>query len=66
MLHEKSEGGTHIFCLDCRNLVALDNAGEANDALIQALAQRGFDASTVRLMLAAHCKTRTCANGNEA
>ena len=61
-LHQDHEGGAHVFCLDCRNLVPLDANSETNDALTQALAQRGFDASTVRLMLAAHCKTRTCSN----
>jgi Fe2+ or Zn2+ uptake regulation protein len=61
-LHEGQEGGAHIFCLDCRLVTPLDSAAfadtEGNDALIEALAQRGFDASTVRLMLAAHCKTQ--------
>ena len=61
-LHQDHEGGAHVFCLDCRNLVPLDANSETNDALTQALAQRGFDATTVRLMLAAHCKTRTCSN----
>jgi Fe2+ or Zn2+ uptake regulation protein len=61
-LHEDQEVGAHIFCLDCRHVTPLDGAafgdGEGNDALNEALAQRGFDASTVRLMLAAHCKTQ--------
>jgi Fe2+ or Zn2+ uptake regulation protein len=65
-LHENQESGAHIFCLDCRHLVALENTAEANDALSQALIQRGFDASTVRLMLAAHCKTRSCSNQESA
>ncbi len=61
-LHQDHEGGAHVFCLDCRNLVPLEANSQTNDALSQALAQRGFDATTVRLMLAAHCKTRTCSN----
>ena len=61
-LHQDHEGGAHVFCLDCRNLVPLEANSETNDALSQALTQRGFDATTVRLMLAAHCKTRTCSN----
>jgi len=65
-LHQDHEGGTHVYCLDCRNLVALGTNSEASDALSQALAQRGFDARTVRLMLAAHCKTRTCSNQSES
>src|SRR5690242_2821866 len=65
-LHQDHEGGAHVYCLDCRNLVALGTNSEASDALSQALAQRGFDASTVRLMLAAHCKTRTCSNQSES
>lgn len=58
-LHEHQEGAAHIFCLDCRNFVALENANTVEDygPLSQALSQRGFDAATVRLMLAAHCKT---------
>ncbi len=61
-LHEDQEVGAHIFCLDCRHVTPLDSAAfadaDGNDALSEALAQRGFDASTVRLMLAAHCKTQ--------
>jgi Fe2+ or Zn2+ uptake regulation protein len=62
-LHEGTESGAHIFCLDCRNVVAIDthNFPATEEALTQELLQRGFDTSTVRLMLAAHCKTRTCA-----
>ena len=56
-LHEESEGGTHVFCLDCRLMVPLEGTiDQANNVLYQALTQHGFDASTVRLMLAAHCK----------
>src|SRR5689334_18513282 len=57
MLHEDREGGAHIFCLDCRHLVPLQGATDEHGALSEVLAQRGFDAATVRLMLAAHCKT---------
>lgn len=59
--HEEHDSGLHIFCLDCRNFVPLEGAAlhedEANHALSQALAQKGFDASTLRLMLSAHCRT---------
>ncbi len=57
-LHEDSEGGAHIFCLDCRTMVALEGTAEANIALSQALAQHGFDAASIRLMVTAHCKTQ--------
>jgi Fe2+ or Zn2+ uptake regulation protein len=57
-LHENKESGAHVFCLDCRHLVPLEGTDAANPALSQALAERGFDASTVRLMLTAHCKTK--------
>jgi Fe2+ or Zn2+ uptake regulation protein len=61
-LHEDQEVGAHIFCLDCRHVTALDSTpfqdADGNDALSEALARRGFDASTMRLMLAAHCKTQ--------
>ncbi|MCC7449365.1 MAG: transcriptional repressor [Anaerolineae bacterium] len=63
-LHQQQEGGAHIFCLDCRSMTPLE-AGAANVVLSEALTQRGFDASTVRLMLAAHCnsiKKQTCPN----
>jgi Fe2+ or Zn2+ uptake regulation protein len=56
-LHLDKETGAHIFCLDCRRMMPLESAGNANDALSEALSQHGFDASTVRLMLSAHCKT---------
>jgi Fe2+ or Zn2+ uptake regulation protein len=60
MLHQEQESAAHVFCLDCRQIMPLDGAGfvgpEGNDALSAALAQRGFDAATVRMMLAAHCK----------
>ncbi len=64
-LHEEQEGGAHIFCLDCRSMTPLEAGAEANVVLSEALTQRGFDASTVRLMLAAHCNTikkQTCPN----
>jgi Fe2+ or Zn2+ uptake regulation protein len=57
-LHEDRESGAHIFCLDCRNMVALEGTSEANIALSQALAERGFDAASIRLMVTAHCKTQ--------
>src|SRR5581483_1552914 len=57
-LHQPEETGAHIFCLDCRNMMALEGADEANSALSQALAQHGFDATSVRLMVTAHCKTQ--------
>jgi Fe2+ or Zn2+ uptake regulation protein len=69
-LHEASrESDAHVFCLDCRHLVPLEGTsftgiGE-NDALSQALTQRGFDATTVRLMMSAHCSTRTCSQSDE-
>jgi Fe2+ or Zn2+ uptake regulation protein len=60
-LHQDQESSAHIFCLDCRQMMALQETALAstddNEALNQAISQRGFDASTVRLMLAAHCKT---------
>jgi Fe2+ or Zn2+ uptake regulation protein len=56
-LHEGHVGGAHIFCLDCRLMVPLSDTTQANDALSEALTQRGFDAATLRLMLSAHCKT---------
>ena len=64
-LHLERESGAHVFCLDCRNLVALEANSDTNDALTEALTRRGFDASSVRLMLAAHCKTRTCSNQSD-
>ncbi len=67
-LHEQKESGAHVFCLDCRHLVALEGAADANDALSQALVRRGFDAESVRMMLSAHCKiqhSETCANQGE-
>jgi Fe2+ or Zn2+ uptake regulation protein len=67
-LHVENESGAHVFCLDCRNLVPLAgttfNNGEQMNALTEALMQRGFDTSTVRLMLAAHCKTQSCAKND--
>jgi Fe2+ or Zn2+ uptake regulation protein len=61
-LHEDREVGAHVFCLDCRHVTPLESAafadGNGSDALSTALAQHGFDTSTVRLMLAAHCKTQ--------
>lgn len=65
-LHEDREAGAHVFCLDCRKTVPLETPtitdASAVGALSKALMQHGFDASTVRLMLAAHCATRTCDN----
>lgn len=59
-LHEEAEGGAHIFCLDCRHMMSLEGSPFAsparNNALSEALSERGFDSSSVRLMLAAHCK----------
>jgi Fe2+ or Zn2+ uptake regulation protein len=62
-LHEERETGAHIFCLDCRNLVPLNSPLETDDSLKGALTQRGFDADTVRLMLAAHCTRHEMRNG---
>ena len=59
VLHVEQEGGTHVFCLDCRHVVPLEatlGELEGDTALTNALLRRGFDAATVRLMLAAHCK----------
>jgi len=56
-LHQEQESGAHIFCLDCRQMVALEGTGDASLALSAALAQRGFDSATIRLMLSAHCKS---------
>jgi len=68
--HEEQDASAHVFCLDCRRLTALDgvaqNGAETNDVLSQALNQRGFDATTVRMMLAVHCKTQSCAGQDEA
>ena len=55
-LHIDQESSARIYCLDCRQVMPMADAGN-NEGLNQALAQRGFDAATVRLMLAAHCKT---------
>jgi Fe2+ or Zn2+ uptake regulation protein len=66
--HEDDEGSAHVFCLDCRHLVPLASNMRANSdpfiALTEALVERGFDASSVRLMLAAHCKTQACAKAD--
>ncbi len=68
--HDHQESGAHVFCLDCRRLTPLEGFTngdpEADDALTQALSKRGFDASTVRMMLAAHCKTQACAGQDDA
>jgi Fe2+ or Zn2+ uptake regulation protein len=63
--HDSAETGAHVFCLDCRRMTTLagmkNETGAPDNALSQALSQGGFDASTVRMMLAAHCMTKTCA-----
>ena len=65
-LHEEREASAHVFCLDCRQLVPLESGSQPDDALSAALTQRGFDAATVRLMLAAHCKAhQVCSNQKE-
>ncbi len=62
--HTEHEATTHVFCLDCRRLTALagfDGIGGAPaTGLAEALSRSGFDADTVRMMLAVHCKTQTC------
>ncbi len=62
--HEDQDTNAHVFCLDCRRMTALEGIApgdsQSDDALSKALNQRGFDASTVRMMLAVHCKTQTC------
>lgn len=58
-LHTENEGGAHVFCIDCRALVPLNLAdNEAQSALVRALAEQGFDASTMRLMLSVHCRNQ--------
>lgn len=61
-LHHEQQSSAHVFCLDCRHLVALDAMDfqhpEELEALSRALVQQGFDASTIRLMLSAHCQTQ--------
>ncbi len=61
-LHEDHECGAHVFCLDCRQVTSLQDAAfpdiAGSKVLSEALAQRGFDTSTVRMMLAAHCKSQ--------
>jgi Fe2+ or Zn2+ uptake regulation protein len=68
-LHQDHEQGAHIFCLDCRNLVPLQGSTFTNanqlQALNDALVERGFDATTVRLMLAAHCTVRVCSTAEQ-
>ena len=58
-LHSKSESGAHLYCIDCRAMIPLEHLDkaelEALDALGRALVQKGFDASTMRMMLTAHC-----------
>jgi Fe2+ or Zn2+ uptake regulation protein len=67
-LHEDTEGGAHVFCLDCRAVVPLDGVPLATtgavDALSRALSERGFDAATLRLMFSAHCKTHACTHAD--
>ncbi len=65
--HQQDSVGPHVFCLDCRKMTALagmrspENAPSASDSeLLRALSQNGFDASTMRMMLAAHCTTQSC------
>lgn len=56
-LHEdQTDSAAHVFCLDCRTMVALQGMPVQDQALSQALNERGFDASSVRMMLAAHCR----------
>ncbi len=68
--HNDAETGAHVFCLDCRKMTTLAGMknGDAlpDNALSQALSQCGFDASTVRMMLAAHCMTKTCTDDTDA
>lgn len=56
-LHNDQEGGAHVYCIDCHLIQPLAGMG-LEGLFTEALAQRGFDASTLRLMLAAHCNTR--------
>jgi Fe2+ or Zn2+ uptake regulation protein len=68
--HNPDEGGAHVFCLDCRRMTPLSGfggvEGQPDTALSQALHQSGFDASTVRLMLAAHCATKSCLGDDDS
>lgn len=61
-LHHADDSGAHVFCLDCRNFVPLENStlngSESVQGLSAALTERGFDAGTVRLMVAAHCRNQ--------
>jgi Fe2+ or Zn2+ uptake regulation protein len=67
--HGETETGAHVFCLDCRRTTTLagmkNNGTEPDNALSEALSQCGFDASSVRMMLAAHCMTKSCADGDD-
>jgi Fe2+ or Zn2+ uptake regulation protein len=62
-LHSEGESGAHVFCIDCRTLLALKDMDEAEqqayDGMAQVLMARGFDANTVRMMLAAHCTQKS-------
>jgi Fur family ferric uptake transcriptional regulator len=67
-LHNPSDGrgGAHVYCLDCRLVVPFDmpDAGP-QAALIQALIDKGFDASTLRLTLSAHCQQKAHLAGED-
>lgn len=58
-VHTDNESGAHVFCLDCRLTRPLAGmALDDNEALQQALMSQGFDASSVKLLLAAHCANK--------
>jgi Fur family ferric uptake transcriptional regulator len=63
-LHQENESGAHVYCIDCRALVPFTlSDAEAQSALVKALLDQGFDASSMRLMLSVHCKTHQEQNG---
>lgn len=58
-LHTENESGAHVFCLDCRLTRPLAGmALDENESLQQALLAQGFDTSSVKLLLAAHCANK--------
>jgi Fe2+ or Zn2+ uptake regulation protein len=67
--HNIEETGAHVFCLDCRKMTTLagmkNMPGTESNDIRRALNQSGFDASTVRMMLAAHCNSKTCAEDED-
>ncbi len=58
VLHAENESGTHVYCVDCHLVRALEGTElESYQALSRALNAQGFDASTMRMMVTVHCKS---------